>query len=157
DVTQATGTGLTGFGMGCAVGDFDNDGFDDLAVTFVGKVVLLHNEPGGPEGRRFADVTAKAGIQDSHWATSCAWGDVDGDGRLDNYVANDMKPEYLFHNQGGGRFEEKGMLAGCALSGMGVMMAGMGIAVGDVDGSGRPALFVTNFQHKPNILFRNKG
>src|SRR4051812_19486078 len=51
DVTAATGTGLTGYGMGCAVGDFDNDGFDDLVVTFMGKVVLLHNEPGGPEGR----------------------------------------------------------------------------------------------------------
>src|SRR5581483_6860727 len=52
---------------------------------------------------------------------------------------------------------ERGMLAGCALSGMGVFMAGMGIAAGDVDGSGRPSLFVTNFQNKPNILFRIKG
>jgi hypothetical protein len=83
--------------------------------------------------------------------------DLDGDGKLDIYVANDLKPAYLFHNQGGGRFLEKGLLAGCALGPMGTFIAGMGVEAGDVDGTGRPSLFVTNFQHKPNVLFLNKG
>jgi hypothetical protein len=238
DVTARVGLDRAGYGMGCAVGDFDNDGFDDLVVTYFGGLVLYHNEPDGQGGRHFVDVTARAGLSDPHFATSCAWGDVDGDGlldlyvcnyvevdidhytpcvnqdlgqryicpptvfptvthrlfhnegngtfsdwstrsgiaaappapglgvvtadldgdgRLDIYVANDMKPAFLFHNLGGGRFEEVGLLRGCALMPNGRFMAGMGVAVGDVDGSGRPSLFVTNFQSEPNMLFLNKG
>jgi hypothetical protein len=238
DVTEKVGLARSGYGMGCAVGDYDNDGYDDLVVTYLGGITLFHNEPDGHGGRHFVDVTARAGIRDPHWATSCAWGDIDGDGRLDLYVcnyvvvdfdrypfcgnektgvrascpptsfpnvshqlyrnngdgtftdvsessgiskvppapglavlmldldgdgktdiyvANDLKPAYLFHNQGGGRFEEKGLLSGCSLGPLGVLIAGMGIAAGDIDGTGRPSLFVTNFQHKPNVLFRNKG
>jgi tetratricopeptide (TPR) repeat protein len=77
-----------GFGMGCAVGDLDNDGYDDLAVTSLGGVALYHNRPAGRGGRRFEDITSRAGLCDPHWATSCAWGDVDGDGLLDLYVCN---------------------------------------------------------------------
>jgi hypothetical protein len=238
DVTEAVGLDQSGYGMGCAVGDFNNDGYDDLLVTYLGKVVLYQNCPDGKGGRRFVDVTKKAGLKDSHWATSCAWGDIDGDGLLDLYicnyveidldhyqscvdektqlrhicpptvfqhvphqlyrnngdgtftdiseasgiakapgapglgvvmidldgdglldiyVANDMKPAYLFHNQGGGRFEEKALFKGCGLMSNGRFMAGMGVAVGDVDGSGRPSLFVANYQNEPNILFLNKG
>jgi hypothetical protein len=238
DVTEEAGLVHTGYGMGCAVGDYDNDGYDDLVVTYMGGVVLYHNEPDGKGGRHFVDVTEKSGIRDPHWATSCGWGDIDGDGKLDLYVcnyvvididhypfcgdektqihgscpptiftnvphklfrnngngtfsdvseasgigsvspapglaviladldddgkldiyaANDLKPAYLFHNQGGGRFEEKGLLSGCALGPMGILIAGMGVDAGDLDGSGRLSLFVTNFQHKPNVLFRNKG
>ena len=208
DVTERAGLARAGFGMGCAVGDFDNDGFDDLVVTYLGGVVLYRNEPDGRGGRRFADVTEKAGLRDPHFATSCAWGDVDGDGyldlyvcnyvevdidhyqpceepkhkirhqcpptvfpqvthklfrnnrdgtftdvssasgvaaappapglgvimtdldgdgRLDIYVANDLKPAYLFHNQGGGRFKDKALLAGCALGPHGSLVAGMGV------------------------------
>src|SRR5262249_494523 len=83
--------------------------------------------------------------------------DLDGDGRLDIYAANDMKAAYLFHNEGGGRFREKGLLSGCALGPLGVLIAGMGVYAGDLDGTGRPSLFVTNFQHKPIVRFRNKG
>ncbi|HEY7427870.1 MAG TPA: CRTAC1 family protein [Gemmataceae bacterium] len=238
DVTDAVGLARSGFGMGCAVGDFDNDGYDDLAVTYLGGIVLYHNQPDGHGGRRFQDVTERAGLRDPHWATSCGWGDVDGDGRLDLYVcnyveadladyrhcrsertgglytcpptvfssvthrlyrnngdgvftdisesagiasaspapglavalvdldgdgrldiyaANDMKPAYLFHNQGNGRFVEKGVFAGCGLDQYGRFLAGMGIAVGDFNGSGRPSLFVTNYHAEPNILFRNNG
>jgi enediyne biosynthesis protein E4 len=238
DVTEAAGLARAGFGMGCAVGDYDNDGFDDLVVTYWGGVVLYHNEPDGKGGRRFVDVTARAGLKDPHWATSCAWGDVDGDGlldlyvcnycevdldkyptcdsgpnhvliscppwvfpavahrlyrnngdgtftdisassgiagvspapglgvvmtdldgdgRLDIYVANDMRPGYLFHNQGGGRFVERALFSGCGLGPGGREVAGMGVDAGDVDGSGRPSLFVTNFHFVPNVLYRNAG
>ncbi len=239
DVTAEVGLARAGFGMGCAVGDYDNDGWDDLVVTYDGGVVLYHNEPDGKGGRRFVDVTARARLDNNpHFATSCAWGDIDGDGlldlyvcnyvevdfdhypdcrdsrtgrrrvcppvyfrnvahrlyrnngdgtftdvstrsgvatvlpapglavlmadldgdgRLDVYVANDLKPSYLFHNQGGGRFEEKAVLSGCGLDFMGGELAGMGIDAGDLDGSGRPSLFVTNFQNRPNCLFLNRG
>jgi hypothetical protein len=237
DVTQQAGLARPMFGMGCAVGDFDNDGFDDLAVTFLGGVALYHNEPDGKGGRHFVDVTSRAGLNDPHWATSCAWGDIDGDGlldlyvcnycevdldhyprcvtdkgqfytcqpfhfpmtthrlfrnngdgtfadisassgvakvspapglgvvmtdldgdgRIDIYVANDLKPAYLFHNLGGGRFEEKALLSGSGLGPGGRPMAGMGVEAGDLDDSGRPSLFVTNFQNEPNVLLHNRG
>jgi hypothetical protein len=238
DVTEAAGLARGGYGMGTAVGDFDNDGYDDLLVTYLGGVVLYHNQPDGRGSRWFADVTERAGLRDPHWATSAAWGDIDGDGwldlyvcnycevdlanypvckdhrsgesmscppshftsvphrlyrnngdgsfsditgpsgvgaaspspglgvvmvdldgdgRLDIYVANDMRPAFLFHNQGGGRFVEKASLAGCALGPDGTLVAGMGVAAGDVDGNGRPSLFVTNFEKKPNVLYVNRG
>jgi hypothetical protein len=239
DVTEEAGLARSGFGLGCAVGDFDNDGFDDLVVTYAGGVVLYHNEPDGKGGRRFVDVTAKAGLDDNpHLATGCAWGDVDGDGlldlyvcnyvevdldhypdcrdaktgqrricspiyfrsvphrlyrnngngtftdvsarsgvaavppapglavlmadldgdgRLDVFVANDLKPSYLFHNQGDGRFVEKAVPSGCGLDVWGSELAGMGVDAGDLDGSGRPSLFVTNFQNRPNMLYLNRG
>src|SRR5262249_48508940 len=59
--------------------------------------------------------------------------------------------------QGGGKFAEKATLAGCGLSGDGALVAGMGVAAGDIDGSGRPSIFVTNFDRKPNILYANRG
>lgn len=237
DVTQQTGLARPMFGMGCAVGDFDNDGFDDLVVTFLGGLVLYHNESNGTGGRRFVDVTDRSGLSNPHWGTSCAWGDIDGDGlldlyvcnyceidldhyprcvtdtgqlytcqpfhfpmvthrlfrnkgdgtfadisvssgvarvspapglgvimtdldgdgRIDIYVANDLKPAYLFHNLGGGRFEEKALLSGCGLGPGGRPMAGMGVEAGDLDGSGQPSLFVTNFQNEPNVLLHNRG
>lgn len=238
DVTEQAGLSHSGYGMGCAVGDFDNDGYDDLVVTYYKGIVLYHNQPDGKGGRHFVDITIKAGIDNPHWATSCAWGDIDGDGLLDLYVcnyaevdvdnypkcyneqakkrfscppttfesthhklyknlgggrfadisveagltkippaqglavvildldddglpdiyvANDMKPAYLLHNQGGGKFVEKAELAGCAMQPNGRLIAGMGIAVGDYDETGRPSLFVTNFQKEPNMLFLNRG
>jgi hypothetical protein len=83
--------------------------------------------------------------------------DLDGDGKLDIYVANDMKPAFLFHNQGGGKFVEKGVLSGVGYGPLGNLVAGMGVEAGDIDGTGRPSLFVTNFQDKPNVLYRNRG
>lgn len=239
DVTAAVGLDKPGFGQGCAVGDFDNDGYDDLLVTYFGSIQLFRNvpDPRAPGGRRFADVTAAAGLSDPHWATSCGWADVDGDGfldlyvcnyvevdlanypvcehggfkkphicpptvfptvadklfrnngngtftdasessgvaavkgaglavtlldmdgdgRTDIYVANDLGPAYLFHNQGGGRFAEAGRRSGAGFDRQGRVMSGMGIAAGDVDGSGRPSLLVTNYQNEPTELFLNRG
>jgi hypothetical protein len=240
DVTDAVGLNESGFGLGCAVGDYDNDGFDDLVVTALGGIALYHNEPdaAAPGGRRFRNVTTASGLANSHYGTSCAWGDLDGDGLLDLYVCNyveidparpitcrhpeqryyfpctpsayaftshllfrnlgngrfqdiseasgiasssrgpglgvliadldadgkpdiyvvnDMSEAFLFHNLGGMKFEERGLRSGVALGPGGLRMAGMGIAVGDFDGSGRPSLFVTDFQSVPNAFFLNRG
>jgi hypothetical protein len=238
DMTATSGLTRTGVGNGCAVGDYDNDGFDDLLITYVGGIALYHNE-GWVRGSPmiFREVTAEAGLNNPHYATSAAWGDIDGDGfldlyicnyveltrtndphcqdasgvkigcaptayaytthrlyrnrgdrsfeditvssgvakakpapglgvvlvdmdgngRLDIYVANDMNPAFLFRNLGGGKFEELAQFAGCAYDAGGVVMAGMGVAAGDVYRNGRPALFVTNYQNLPNILFVNRG
>src|SRR5439155_18999529 len=75
---------------GCAVADYDNDGWPDLLVTGWGQVVLYHNEPQpqDPTKRRFVDVTAKAGLADPSWSTSAAWADFDGDGYPDLYLCH---------------------------------------------------------------------
>ena len=238
DVSESVGLANAAFGMGCAVGDCDNDGFDDLVVTNWKGIILYHNESDGNVGRRFVDVTKKAGLDNPHWATSCGLGDIDGDGyldlyvcnyaevdlanyprcefaakkvlfscppgtfetvshrlfkndgnlsftdvtvasgiaeaspapglgvvmtdldrdgRIDIYVANDQRPAYFFHNQGGGRFVEKALFSGCGLGSSGENIAGMGVDAADIDDSGWPSLFVTNFHFKQNVLYKNSG
>src|SRR6185295_18741365 len=90
DVTEASGAGLHGYGMGVTAGDFDNDGFTDLYVTNYGANVLLRNDGHG----HFVDVTAKAGVASTGWSTSAAFVDYDGDGALDLFVARylDWRP-----------------------------------------------------------------
>src|SRR5207247_1293925 len=85
DVTKAVGLDVSCYGMGCAVGDYDNDGWEDLYLSAVlGPGHLWHNQRG-----RFAEVTARAGVGNAgKWGTSCAWLDYDRDGRLDLFVAN---------------------------------------------------------------------
>ncbi len=81
DVTAQVGLDQPLFySHGCAVGDFDNDGWPDLLVTGWGAMVLYHNEPDGAGGRRFVNVTETAGLRQPQWATSAAWADLDGDG-----------------------------------------------------------------------------
>src|SRR5262249_26082773 len=86
DVALPSGTALQGYGQGCAVGDYNSDGFSDLYLTNYGANVLLHNNGDGT----FADQTATAGVGDRQWGTSAAWFDADDDGYLDLYVANYM-------------------------------------------------------------------
>ncbi len=222
-----------GYGLGVAVGDYDNDGRPDLLVTRWGSYALYHNLGGG----RFEDATARAGLGgDRDLPTSAAWADLDGDGDLDLYVchylkwdatptvtcadpptpghtycdprdfpalpdhvfrndggrftdvteeagivdrdgrglgvvasdldgdgkvdlfvANDTSANFFFRNLGGFRFAEQGHEAGLATNASGGYLAGMGIACGDLDGDGRVDLAVTNFFGESTTLYHNLG
>jgi thioredoxin-like negative regulator of GroEL len=110
------------------------------------------------DGGRFTDVTAQAGIVDHDGrGFGVVAVDVDDDNRVDLFVANDRSANYLFHNQGGFRFEEKGLIAGVACNAHGSNQAGMGVAADDLDGDGRLDLAVTNFFDESTTLFRNLG
>jgi hypothetical protein len=176
DVTDRSGAGVRGYGMGVAAGDFDNDGFTDLYVTNVGKNVLLRNDGHG----HFVDVTAKAGVASSGWSTSAAFVDYDGDGFLDLFVAHYLNwrpsaevecfgltgvPDYcspasydlpsaatLYHNNGDGTFTDVSARSGI-LSAVG---NGLGVVAGDFDGDGRVDIFVAN-DRTPNHLWLNQG
>jgi hypothetical protein len=173
DITAGSGLDFETYGLGVSIGDYDNDGRDDVYLTALGGDHLLHNEGGG----RFRDVTRESGIVNSAFATSSAWLDYDRDGRLDLFVANYVQwspdkdlwcsvdgstksyctPESykgtsskLFHNLGGGRFEER-----TRESGVGDPDSkSLGVAVFDENGDGWPDLFVAN-DTQPNKLFRN--
>jgi enediyne biosynthesis protein E4 len=175
NVTGPAGLALSGYGMGCAVGDFDNDGWDDLYVSAVlGPGHLFHNRQG-----RFEEVTERAGVGNAgKWGTSCAWLDYDRDGRLDLFVVNyvryaglgDDKPCYvrgrrtycipqpyegsasvLYHNEGDGRFRDVTRSVGLHDP----TMKALGVAVADFDQDGWPDLFVAN-DTVPNRLFHNE-
>ncbi|HEX3450034.1 MAG TPA: CRTAC1 family protein, partial [Isosphaeraceae bacterium] len=110
------------------------------------------------DGGRFVDVTAEAGILDQNGrGLGVVAADVDADGLIDLFVANDTTANYLWHNLGGMRFEEAGVCAGVACSADGAFQAGMGTACGDLDGDLRPDLFVTNFYGESTSFFRNMG
>ncbi|MGH9535618.1 MAG: CRTAC1 family protein, partial [Terriglobales bacterium] len=177
DVTERAGVGALGlFGMGAAVGDYDNDGYPDLLVCGYGRCVLYHNRGDGT----FADVTARAGVANAgRWASSAAWFDYDRDGLLDliiaNYVAwspatNDYcgaqgpgmrsyclpddfppTPPALFHNNGDGTFTDVSLA-----SGLGAHRGnGLGVVTFDYDQDGWPDIFIAN-DSMANFLFRNQ-
>ncbi len=237
DVSKESGIAdLAGFySHGVAVADTDRDGFPDLLITGWNRVMLLHSEANPAGGRRFVDVTAKAGLTDTRWATAAAWGDLDGDGfpdlyvcyyldwsfandpvcpdpkakrdvcppqkfkplphriyrnagdgtfqdktaraklrpdgkglgvvivdadgdgKPDIYVANDGGDNFLYLNRGGFAFEEVGFHAGVATDDNGLYNGSMGVDATDSDGTGRPSLWVTNFQGEIHALYRNGG
>ena len=110
------------------------------------------------DGGRFVDATAEAGIVDRDGrGLGILAADLDDDGKIDLFVANDTTANYLFRNKGGLRFEESGDLAGVASNAEGAYQAGMGTALGDLDGDGRPDLAVTNFYGEATTLYRNLG
>lgn len=233
DVTRRAGLDVEMYGMGVAVGDYDNDGFPDILITCLGQNRLFRNTGDGrfqdvteksglggrssfstsalwfdmdgnglldlfvcnyvrwsreidvrcsvdgenksyctPEAYRgetcwlfrnrgdgtFEDVTAKAGLFDT---TSKSLGaailDVNGDGRMDLFVANDTQPNKLYRNRGNGTFEESALQAGVAFSADGKARAGMGVAVADFDRSGAESIAVTNFNNEMSALFRGNG
>jgi tetratricopeptide (TPR) repeat protein len=110
------------------------------------------------DGGHFVDVTAKAGIVDQEGrGLGVVATDLDGDGKVDLFVANDTSANYLFRNLGGLHFEESGQTAGVACNAAGGYQAGMGVACGDFDGDGRPDLAVTNYFGESTSLYRNLG
>ncbi len=170
DITAKTGMTRSGWGQGCCVGDYDNDGLDDLFVTYYGEPILYRNHGDGT----FTDVTAKAGLTQSRtrWNSGCAFLDYDKDGHLDLFVANyidfDIKtaplPEaagcsykgmqvacgppgldggknILYHNNGDGTFTDVSEKAGMWDT---IGTYGLSVVVADLDDDGWPDIYVAN-------------
>lgn len=247
DVTDKAGVANERWGMGVAIGDYDNDGRPDIYVGNFGVSRLYHNNGDGT----FTDVAEKLGVARKGWSTGATWGDYDGDGRLDLFVpgyveidlnnlppspseagksgsvgqnfcqfrgapvmcgprgltgesdtlyhqkpdgtfedvsvkagvndpqkfygfssafvhvnednlldlivVNDSTPKQLYINKGDGTFEETGYPSGVALNENGREQAGMGIAIGDYDNSGRVSFHITNFSDDSDVLYHNDG
>jgi hypothetical protein len=174
DVTDRAGLGHVLYGMGAAVGDYDNDGRPDLYVTAWGSSVLFHNEGDGT----FRDVTEASGTGDDRWSTSATFFDYDQDGWLDLFVANyvdfaaDMKrecfsrgsardycnpavyapvPDRLFHNNGDGTFSDVSVPSGITQA----FGAGLGVVAADLNADGWTDLYVAN-DGQPNQLWINE-
>jgi len=134
------------------------------------KGLLVQCGPWGMEGETdflfrnrgdgtFEDVSKKAGVNDpaKRYGLGAVWGDYDNDGWPDLYVANDAGPNYLYHNNRDGTFEETALLSGVALSGEGQELGSMGVDFGDFDHDGLLDITVTNFADQPDNLFHNEG
>ena len=234
DVSDRSGiAAVSGYGMGAATGDYDNDGDVDLYITGLGANVLLRNDGRG----HFVDVTATAGVSGSGWSTSATFVDIDaderldlfvtryldwsleterecysltgsidycspknydapatnllfrnngngtftdisraaglgaavgnglgviaddvnGDGRIDVFVANDGTPNHLWINLGHARFAESALMSGVAIDQDGAPKAGMGVHAADVDDDGDNDLIVMNLDTEADSFFRNEG
>ena len=185
DVSSRAGVADRRWSTNCAFGDYDRDGDLDLYVAnylaFSEQKIPKRGASGdckymgldvmcGPKGLTgeadilyrnngdgtFVDVTAAAKIIDpGYYGFGVLFSDLDDDGWLDVFVANDSVPNLLFRNNRDGTFSEVGLASGIALSGEGRPQAGMGVDAGDYDGDGRLDVFVTNFSQDYNTLYRN--
>ena len=179
NVTAKAGVGDTGWGMGACVGDYNNDGWEDLYVTCLGPDHLLKNNGDGT----FTNVTKTAGVSDPRWSTGAAFLDYDNDGHLDLFVSNyvdfdvnnlpsNERPclyrgievqcgprglrgagDTLYRNNGNGTFTDVSAKAGVSDPNG---YYGMGVVCSDFDGDGFVDIFVAN-DATPNFLYRNKG
>ena len=181
DVTAKAGVAHSGWGQGICIGDYDNDGYEDLFVSYFGKNVLYHNNGDGT----FTDVSEKAGVAGNgkRWNTGCAFVDYDRDGKLDLFVANYIDldlatapvPEsgpclykavmvacgppglkggknILYHNNGDGTFTDVSEASGI-LSANGTY--GLGVLTADFDNDGWPDIYVAN-DSTASALYQNK-
>ena len=116
---------------------------------------LFHNNGDGT----FADVSKKTGLDDpnGYYGLGVIWSDFDNTGRPSAYVADDSTPNYLYRNEGGGKFAEIGLESGTAVSGDGSEQGSMGVTVADYNHTGRFSIYVTNFADEFNTLYRNDG
>ena len=176
DVTEAAGVAGGTFGMGVAVGDYDNDGWPDLFVTSYGNCILYRNNRDGT----FTDVTKRAGVETPGWTTSAVWFDCDNDGRLDLFVCSYVDygkadhflcddgrsgmnyycvprvfkgtSSFLYHNNGDGTFTQVERGTDIASS----SGKGLGVVATDINNDGWMDLFVAN-DSVQNFLFLNRG
>ena len=173
DVTTPALVVEHGYTQGVAIGDFDNDGFDDIYVTNVGANVLFHNCGDGT----FQDVSASGGVESPQWSSSAAWADIDRDGDLDLYVCNyvdydrfhprichnaaglhvmcqpnqiEPVPDECYLNRGDGTFEPSAQKLGL----FGPRNRALGVAIADFDNDDWPDIFVAN-DATANFLFLN--
>ncbi len=176
DVTERAGLAGAGYSTGVAVGDYDNDGYDDLFVAGYGHNTLYHNNGNGT----FTDVTESAGVGGSGWSTSAAWVDYDNDGLLDLIVLRYLDWDFqdipcgvrgergegprgycapglfkpivplVYHNEGGGKFKEVAQKVGM------IPGKGLGVAVADYDRDGRADILIAN-DSIPAYLYHNRG
>ncbi len=183
DVTDKAGVGVGGFSTGSAWADYDRDGKVDLFVSryihtevdklneiktnYKGLMVeapwgmhgesdfLFHNRGNGT----FEDVSQKAGVSDpaTHIGLGAIWGDYDNDGWPDLYVANDTEPNYLYHNNHDGTFEDTALLAGAAVSAEGQPLGSMGVDFGDFNNDGNLDITVATFAYQPIELHKGNG
>ena len=178
EVTEAAGVANDRWGYGCAVADYDNDGWPDLYVTNYGKNRLYHNNHNGT----FTDVGEKAGVAIGTWSTGATFGDYDGDGRLDLFVAGYLKfdidnppdakgcqfrgvqvmcgprglkgeLDHLFHNNGDGTFTDVSVKAGVSDP---IGYYGLGALFVNLNNDGKVDLVVAN-DSTPNYLYINRG
>jgi hypothetical protein len=182
DVTDKLGLRDESWNTGAGWADLDGDGFPDLYVcrycdwSFANHPVcsghlpgverevcpphrfkplmhaLFHNE----KGKAFRNVSREQNFKAAGYGLGVLLADLNGDGQPDIFVSNDLAPNMLYMNRGG-KLEERAGLAGVALNDTGVATASMGVDAADYDGTGRPALFITNFQRELHSLYRNLG
>lgn len=180
DVTEKAGLQGVGYGMGVAVGDYDNDGYEDLYIASVNQNQLFHNNGDGT----FTDVTAKAGVAGVHpklgktWGISAGWFDYDNDGLLDLIVINYVnwsleteppckvgeiraycspnsyagQPNILYHNNGDGTFTDLSVKSGIDK----LIGKGMGVAFADYDNDGYTDMFISNDTFRNFLLHNNR-